>query len=319
MTALNSFSIEVAYVMVTYNPQDAVKSQINSALSGGSHLIIVDNASSNFPDLSDLQAGHLERLYITRLEKNFGLAYAQNKGIEIAREKNNKFVILLDQDSVTPGDFAARMVRSFNELSESGRKDNPGILAPNFFDPGLNTYARFAQLQNRGYAHKTCAGDKYIRVSFAVASGSLIPMDTIRQAGMMRTEFFIDHIDSDFSLRVADAGLNIFVDCEIIMEHTIGSRERRRFLGLDIKPNHHNEIRKYFSFRNGFRLLWENRRKRNGFTKLMFHRMAHDILGIVLFEKSKLLKLIWIFRALKDSFYFKSKDLQRCNERIISA
>jgi len=293
---------EIAAIIVTYNPSVAVSNLIRQIREQRIAVIVVDNGSTD--GLEYLHQNKDSRdVHTIRLETNRGLAYGQNRGIELAEEIGKRFVVLFDQDSRIESGYFSSMVR-FYHTQNTGTPI--GLVAPNFYDPNLKTYTRFAKLGRLRYFHRSCGGGaEGIDVSFAVASGSLIPLDVIRRVGMMRESFFIDHVDSDFSLRLLSHGFRIVVNCSVVMNHTIGDRSEHKLLFLTVRPNHHGPFRKYFISRNGFRLLWEYGIRYPSFAVLMCNRHVHDLLGILFFETGKGKKLLAYGKGFFASFFLK--------------
>lgn len=288
-------------IIITYNPDLTAKKHITALINQKINLIIVDNGSPGISDITDI-AGDIsnESVILIKLQKNYGLAYAQNRGIEEAIEQKANFIFLLDQDSELPDNYFSSMIAFYEKWEDHS---NIGLIAPNFYDPNIKILTRYAKLTRFFYKHIECGHDTVKEVSFVVASGSLLPVNVLQKIGFMREDFFIDHIDSEFSLRLLRNGYKILVNCNVIMNHSIGERTLHKLFGLTIKPNHHGAFRKYYIFRNGCRLVWEYGWKYPGFAIMMLNRLIHDILGIVFFEKNKFAKLAAVVNGFSASFF----------------
>lgn len=249
--------------------------------------------------LDELLLSHIDHVTFIKLNRNCGLAYAQNIAIKEALQEGIEYIFLLDQDSELPDNYFNIMIDFYREKRGAARI---GLIAPNFFDPGIKMQTRFADLTPLSYHHVECEGPEPREVSFAVASGCMIPASVLRETGPMRSDFFIDHVDSEYSLRLRKFGYKIVVNCAITMHHTIGERTIHKLAGLTIKPNHHGPLRKFYIFRNGTRLLWMYGWRYPGLLILLSQRMIHDLLGILFFERGKTKKLLFVLRGIVASF-----------------
>jgi len=288
-------------IIITYNPSIEDKKNIAKLVKHKYKLIIIDNGSSGIHGLQDI-TGFINSYNTTfiKLKKNYGLAYAQNRGIKEAENHKAEYIFLLDQDSELPENYFNDMISFYKGHSYDYKI---GMVVPNFFDPNIRQYTRYAKLTRFFYKHISCENNEFCDVTFAVASGSLIPLKVIQDAGKMREELFIDYLDNEFSMRLHEKGYSTLVNCSVLMNHTIGKRSCHRFFGLTFKPNHHDASRKYYIFRNGFILIWEYLWRYPGFAALIANRMIGEILGIIFFEKDKISKFMSVFRGLKDSFF----------------
>ena len=87
-------------IIVSYFPrEDVLRRLVLAVVSQVAHVVIVDNGSPVGTQIfvEDI-AG--EKVHCLLLGRNFGIAKAQNAGIEWARTHKATHVVLLDQDSV---------------------------------------------------------------------------------------------------------------------------------------------------------------------------------------------------------------------------
>lgn len=294
-----------AVIIVSYNPEAAILTTVQDLLRQG-HVIVVDNGSSRADGdvLSQLEAQAADPqsgLTLRLLNENKGLAYAQNRGIELARQMGAAFVCFFDQDTQVPADYLPSMLDAM-QIAE--RTHRVGILAPNYFDFNTGDYARYAILTRHGYTHVDSADIRqpFISVSFVISSGSMMRVSLLDELGAFIEPYFIDCVDTEYCLRVLAAGYEILVHTGCVLRHTIGRRTKHRLLGLvTIKPNHHGARRKYSIYRNGWKTVLLYRTAFPGFGVLMSARLIHDALGVIFYEKQKGQKLRAMLRGLRDS------------------
>ncbi|MCQ9209948.1 glycosyltransferase family 2 protein [Granulicatella seriolae] len=295
--------MRIGTVIVTYNPDNNVLQLIQECISQATQVLVVDNGSNqNDPTIlaiNDLLQDHKELKY-TSLEKNFGLAFAQNVGIKEFEDLHFDRVVFFDQDSQIPKDFFESMSRTFDTLLDEG--EPVGILAPNYLDKNILEYAHFAKLTPNGYQDITLKSDETAEVSFVISSGSMMPVAIFKEIGDFNQEFFIDQVDTEFCLRVLSHGYKIFATAACTLAHTIGNRTKKRLLFLTIKPNHHSSKRKFYITRNGVKTMLLYKEEFPGFRKLMTYRLIHDAMAVVFFEKDKLKKLGAMYQGIRQAY-----------------
>lgn len=285
-------------VLVTYHPSEKTIQLVQAFLKEQQAFLIVDNGSEASSVTVQLQRlvqeaqvnGHLLAAEWLPLGENKGLAAAQNVGIRRAKSLGAEGVFFFDQDSAIPDGFFQKMVEEYERLSE---KERIGILAPSLFDSNLKEYGRYARLTPHGY---TTVHDlkEPATVSFVVSSASFMPIEVFQEKLFIEA-FFIDQVDTEWSLRLLQRGYAIVVTNRVVFSHTIGDRTVHHFLGLTIRPNHHGPLRKFYIYRNGRKTMALYGKQFPGFRRLMTFRLIHDLLGVLLYEKEKAKKLqaIW--------------------------
>lgn len=289
--------METAAVVVTYNPPEGTINLLKSLLLEGIYLIVIDNGSEPTTTQQFQEFSNNQSFYWEKLDKNFGLAYGQNHGIRFAKALGVKWIFCFDQDSNIPPNYTQKMLDVYQQYNDS---PPIGILAPNYYDPNTGSQARFAKLGKIFYSHHTCQDcSGLIEVSLVISSGSLIPMSVFNEIGLFEESFFIDGIDIEFCLRALSKGYAVFVNCNCIIEHTIGNTSLEKLFGwITLKPNHHPALRKYYAARNWRILLLKYGHKFISFSLLHIARLINMILCIAFYENDKLNKFGAIFRGL---------------------
>lgn len=232
--------MKIFAVLVSYKPDlklltDVVASLIHQVDS----VIVVDNGNTEFSSAFD-------NCIVIHLNANFGIAYAQNRGIEKALKAGADWILLSDQDTVYPPDYVSSML-------ESARKNtlqNIGGLVPVVFDEisGRRVPVMLEKMKGAVPPVSGC-----LKVAHAVASGTLIPADALQKCGLMREDFFIDFVDNEWCWRAASCGLNIYCLADVVIHHQLGDRMEKRF-GLNIV--YRSLFRFYYIIRNGYYLLY---------------------------------------------------------------
>lgn len=232
--------MKIFAVLVSYKPDlklltDVVASLIHQVDS----VIVVDNGNTEFSSAFD-------NCIVIHLNANFGIAYAQNRGIEKALSLDADWILLSDQDTVYPSDYVSSML----ECARKNTLQNIGGLVPVVFDEisGRRVPVMLEKMKGAVPPVSGC-----LKVAHAVASGTLIPAAALQKCGLMREDFFIDFVDHEWCWRAASCGLNIYCLADVVIHHQLGDRMEKRF-GLNIV--YRSLFRFYYIIRNGYYLLY---------------------------------------------------------------
>lgn len=231
-------------IIVTYNPSIPILHRTCVALlNSGSKVIIVDNSEG-----TDTAASlNLPEIEIIELKSNYGIAYAQNTGINHAIELGAEVIVFFDQDSEIDSSFLKYLLAPISV-------GLPMIVAPVFFDAEqgyefpsfrLNKFG----LPKKVYSKKTL--EPYA-VDIIISSGSAATVEVFAKAGMMDVDLFIDFVDTEWAIRCRKNNIGIMVVPTAIMKHSIGDKSidfgvMRGFI--------HSYQRSYYKLRNPFLLL----------------------------------------------------------------
>lgn len=230
-------------ITVTFNPDiECLKLQFDSIKRQQIDIcIIVDNGSHNVSEIEDLT----EQFNFTfiKLGTNYGLAYAQNVGIESAIFHDAKYILLLDQDSILKEKFVENLKRVY-------LKYDVGILGASFYDPTNGRHYPGTSFKGP-FIHRV-AITEITDVTFVIASGSFFSTDVFKKIGGMKEELFVDYIDVEWSLRAKKFGYRVAMTDEAVMAHTIGDT-RMNLFGRTISV--HSPLRRYYLVRNSFLML----------------------------------------------------------------
>jgi len=240
-------------IIVTFNPDIKQLSKLIDAVTPQvQRLLIVDNGSS-----TDLASFFAEQTNVEPivLSENYGIAKAQNIGIERAQTLGTDYVLLLDQDSIPTFDMVTILVAAASTKQKKGIK--LACVGPRYHDPRQEVPVPFIQIKSYRIMRQICESkDSVVEVDYLIASGCLIPLDTIEHIGAMKEEFFIDYVDIEWGLRAQEQGFQSFGVCGASMEHQLGEKPVY-FRGRHIPV--HSPLRHYYHFRNAvwlYRQSW---------------------------------------------------------------
>jgi rhamnosyltransferase len=242
----------VCAIIVTYNPVIANVRELCAGIAGQvSRIMLVDNDSGNADELS--AAFHGAGLVdIISLPKNMGIAYAQNAGVAAAREQGAQYLVYFDQDSAVPAGFVDSLKRSFIDLSAVHKV---AATVPILKDIRHGFFYPLIQLRSFGLRRKivpTGHEREPFPISLAISSGTFTSMAVTDDVGDMRSDFFIDYVDTEWCLRAVHKGYSLFAVPAVCMLHAIGDNSIPFFKWRLVV---HSAFRRYYRVRNAFFML----------------------------------------------------------------
>jgi len=248
---------KVYSIIITFNPTitEILTVFQNHIEKNDSKIIIVDNGSNNAEEIHE----HFNKLSINttklfcyhQLDKNYGIGYALNEGVKIAKANFATHVLLFDQDSIPCEDIVKKLISEEEILIESGIK--LGALGPIYFDSRTHIEYPLAQIQgvNLRKIWPSKQSEKTFEVSFIITSGSLINLNVISEVGQLDENFFIDLVDFEWCFRAKSKGYKIFATKAAEISHSIGDK---RIISLGREISIHSPLRRYYMVRNNILL-----------------------------------------------------------------
>lgn len=292
---------KTAAVIVLYFPSENLLARLLTSITDPKYcLIVVDNTPSK--ELSCVSESWFlsNNFNVTynALGSNYGIAKAQNIGVELAIKGNCDHVIFFDQDSCATPNMIEKLFLAEQELLSDGFK--VGALGPVFIDEKTGDYGQVIRYGNFFVNRLTPTkfDIKPIPADYLIASGSLIRTAVLQEVGLMHDELFIDWVDIEWGLRAANLGYQNFVIPKATMLHSIGDE----FIDVGMrKVNLHNDIRNYYIVRNASNLLLNPKMGRKFRTNVFFKIPAY-ILFYSIHSERKFMSLKLLFRACIDGF-----------------
>ncbi|MFC4863895.1 glycosyltransferase family 2 protein [Pseudomonas sp. MAHUQ-62] len=235
-------------VVISYYPDiDALLSLVRKLECQVERVVVVDNGSLSSGSI-DLLSGCC---HFIGLSENFGIATAQNLGIDYCRDNGADAVVFFDQDSLPDEGLIDALSLEFYKLSLVSKV---AAVAPIYKDNRYGFNYSLVRVSSWGRVTKIEAieGGKSFWVTCLISSGSLISMDALADVGPMRDDLFIDYVDTEWCLRAQRCGYALYSVPSTIMLHSIGEGMiNMLFWRLPV----HSPNRRYFRVRNSFLLL----------------------------------------------------------------
>ena len=246
----------IAAVVVTYYSQHKLLSQLISSLSRQVSQIIIINNSSDIPLSINAKSWSIP-IDTIDLNKNYGIAYAQNIGIERASLLGFQYALLMDQDSIPE----EHMVEKLHKVFDISGREQLNIIAagPSYIDPRSKVRSYF-MVSKFGFPFRYKPNKKInpldsVNVAFLISSGTLISIPKLLQIGGKRSNYFIDHVDTEWCLRAKSKGYALVGVHSALMEHSLGDRVKRIWFFYLRSVAYHSPLRDYYMFRNTILML----------------------------------------------------------------
>lgn len=301
---------KISAVIVTYHPDITHLLSLIKELANQAHQVtVVDNTPrvGRKINLSEVltQAMGDTSLIISYfgLDENLGIAYAQNIGIEQSIAKGADYVFLLDQDSMPSPNLVPHLLESIN----SSRKTLPKIIAasPRYRDPrtgfsSLFMVSRF-RIPYRYQPKHHVVPENIIVASFLISSGTLIDLRKLQDLRGMRSDYFIDHVDTEWCLRAQSHGYKLIGVHDALMEHSLGEKPRKFwFFGMR-NVAEHTPLRDYYMFRNTLLMLRDVEMPMTWKIFLLF-RLVEFFIFFLAFSKERVLRFRMMMLGLSHGF-----------------
>lgn len=268
---------KIAAVVILFNPDNSVLSNINSIYNQVDKIYAVDNSFFINNEFQDR---------IKNKEKVEYVSFAENKGIGFVLnyilkkvDNNYDFLLTMDQDSLADSVMINNLMKVFNIY------DNAVVAAPVYFH-------KFNQNIN--------VDKKYREVLFEKTSGNLINLKLINNVGNFNEELFIDYVDIEFCFRVNLFGYKVIQVSDAFLHHNEGNLSSKRFLNKIVFPYNHQPIRYYYKIRNYFYLKELYLKKYPEFFKEEFINYLKQLLKVLFYEKNKFEKFKMTIRGYLD-------------------
>lgn len=204
--------------IVTFHPDQAQLRRLVSAVAPGLREVIVF-ANSDLPREEEEHlagAASPTPCRVLRPSGNVGLGAAYDAFLEAAREAGDRYVLLLDQDSLPPDGASADLADLHARLLASGER--PAIVGPQPIDPEGHRL----RIATHELPSPPALADEAIRAQFVISSGSLVDVEAAASIGPFRADFFIDAIDLEWCFRANALGFSIWVAKQVTMDHSLG-------------------------------------------------------------------------------------------------
>lgn len=239
----------ISIVILNWNNYEDTKECLNSICEQDYEnidVILVDNGSED---------GSFSRLlskfdvYGVKLSENTGFPAGNNVGIRAAIDQGTDYILLLNNDTILPsGDTVRNLIKS------AASRDNLGILSPLilhypetekvwFANGSINPITGENIHTHRGKDIDEVELPNTIENDRVTGCAMLVPTNIFEEVGFLDPKYFLLESDTDFSLRVQNAGYQLLTDTSIKIYHKVSASSGPQF------------SLSYYSSRNRWRLI----------------------------------------------------------------
>lgn len=278
-------------VVVWYNPDNDVISNISTYINHLEKLYIIDNSYEDNTMLVNKVIEKSKIEYIS-LGGNKGLAYALNEGCNKAIDDNFDYILTMDQDSY----FESNAVSIMKEFINKSNK-HYSIVAPNVKSVYID------EVENKKkIAYTVLNEEKNKEAIWVMTSGSMMYLKDFEEVGKFDNELFIAHIDIDLGIALYNLDKKIIMLKDAIIYQTFGNSKPKKLLWRVVHPSFANPVRTYYLFRNQVYLLKKYGIKSYNIINVKLYKF---IIKIILFEDNKLEKVFMALKGMLDGVYGK--------------
>ena len=281
---------DIVAVIVTFNPDiEKLLYNLKYIQKNFIKIIIVNNSKKYlFNKIS-------KKIICIENKKNLGLAKGQNIGIKKAIRLNYKAVCLLDQDTLIDKKFLKSMIYFINKY---GDRNKVSSFSPVYKNVVTNQNAKNIIFKFLGFTRVDPKKIKsnYLKVTYSIASGTIIETDKIKKIGYMLEKLFIDFVDIEWHLRANYKGFQNISLQKVKIKQELGDYKKRIFNRV---YSIHSPLRMYYYFRNSVYLYKKKYVEINWVLTDLF-RNFFRFLFFILFVRNKLTYLKNIINGIFD-------------------
>lgn len=249
--------MSLATVTVTFNPDIRILETQLAQLPADVLRVVVDNASDAQTRLHVQQLCESSGAVFVGNVENLGLATGLNIGVRTAlsHAPDTAYLLLLDQDTEPGPDGVQGLVHAYERLLALGQP--PGCAGPRMVDVSTGLQHGFHRIKGWRWVREFPPATRLdpVRLANLNGSGTLVPIAIYRELGGFDDALFIDHVDTDWSFRVLNAGHALYGLPQVAFQHRMGEASVRFWLlGWRVWPSR-SPRRHYFLFRNALILM----------------------------------------------------------------
>ena len=291
----------IAAIVTTYEPKiETLEDQFRRLQGQVELLLVVDNGSSNSSDVAEIVSKYSFAQFIGAPE-NQGLGWAHNEGIRRVLAMGAGAVLLLDQDSLPRDDMVANLDQALNDQRQLGIR--VAAVGARYLGTDVGHPSYFVQFGRLRFSRCYCAEHQteLIPADMLISSGTLFSREALETVGLMDADLFIDHLDTEWFLRAQAAHWKSFGVCAAVMDHGLGERTARFWLGRWRYLPVHQPFRYYYIYRISV-LLWRRAYPSQRWKLTDMLRLTKMFFVFGLFVGNRFQNFQMMIRGLRDGF-----------------
>jgi rhamnosyltransferase len=261
--------------IVLYNPEEDFIYNLKTYINKFKYIYINDNSDKVNNAIKDILNSANNISYVFN-DKNVGIAKSLNLICENAILDNNKYILLLDQDSkIIDFDFD-KIINSSILIN-----DKVGIISLSF---------------NNYYLE-----DDLYKKNIVLSSGSILNLECWIDNLGFEEKLFIDEVDHDYCLKILNNGYTILGTKQKYIEHKVGFITTHNFLKLKtIEVSIHSPLRTYYCFRNSYYIIFKYFLVNNRFVRNRISNLLKEFYFIIFVYSNKSQHLFYMILGILD-------------------
>jgi len=284
----------VSVIIVNYNAKEYLRSCLEAVVQNtypSYEVLVVDNGST---DGSNVMVAHEfgGRVKIIPLAKNFGPAYARNRGVEQAR---GKYLAFLDNDTIPDKNWLGAAVGVMEDDASIGVVQCKLLLASDRekFDYAGDYLSQYGFLVQRVEANVVDEGqfDQLDEILSAKSAAMLIRKDVFEEIGGFDEDYFIYLEETDLGWRTWLAGYRIIFVPDSVVYHEFGTTSL-------LEPKLQSFNAKFHGTKNYITTLIKNFGGPNALKIVPLHILLWLGLGSFLVLKSQFKEGFYVWRGV---------------------
>lgn len=218
-------------VVVWFHPTEKEYTTLSLYKEDVAHVIVVDNSETDNRSLLQVD----QRVTYLPLMQNYGIAYALNRGCELAMQAGAQWVLTMDQDSR----WNQQTVKEYvEEIMQYPQFDKVAIFSP-FHDCD-------------GTPEKHHKHGRFETREVVMCSGNLLRLNAWQQTEF-REDFFIDLVDDEICCHLRQLGWQVVRANNILLTHKLGNGIK--YFGLTKHPYIPHPAWRYFYIARNIRRM----------------------------------------------------------------
>lgn len=220
-------------IVISYN-SDVIRFSDNlKIISKQCEVVVVDNSTSMEISNALKDICNLMKVTIISLGDNYGIAFAQNRGVEWAKKNNATDILLMDDDSTPSITLVSDLLKARDKFFSS-----IVISARAIDSDGTEIYSGFNSSDT-------------IKCTELMSSGTLIPLPIFESVGHFDESLFIDCVDYEWGWRAISKDYSLYIAKNAIIKHRLGE-------GRQMSVRMPSPIRHYYQYRNVLKMIFSS-------------------------------------------------------------
>lgn len=265
---------DVAGTVVLYNSSIETLDNIKTYITQVEKLYVVDN--STHPNKELIATLKLfGNVQYHSLDGNKGIATALNWSAAQAIKDGFTILLTMDDDTRTPLSMIRQMIDFWNKY--------PGLL-------GILSGVHHTKPDKA-----TCR-----KLLYTLTSGNLLNLQAYQSIGPFRDDFFIDHVDHEYGLRLNQNGYSVIELPSIRLEHQLGYTQQLK-VGSYVMGTFgsHSPIRLYYFARNGIYVSRKHFKKQPFFAWTVLEELSKRWIKAIFLQDNRKERVNMLIKGIK--------------------